>query len=297
MELRHLRYFVAVAQELSFTRAAKRLNIAQPPLSQQIRDLEAELGCELFERPGRRVLLTSIGRELLPEAEQILESVERFRERAGQRARGEQGLLRIALISAYATPKFAAMLRAFQRKSPGLRIELSNHPSIWQFEALVRGEIDVGIVRPARKMPPGISTRMLRRESMRLAVPTLHPLAKKKSVEWRELAGEPLILVEPGVASPDYYAGFFERARAAGVAPAVRQYTSNVATKLWMVSAGLGIAPMPNTPDVEQHSGVVFLDLPKDAPVTESAIAWRSSDRTPALHRFVDFARESLTSR
>lgn len=294
MELRHLRYFVAVATELSFTRAAQRLKIAQPPLSQQIRDLEEELGCRLFERAGRRVLLTTAGTALLPEARDVLERAEQFREHAAQQFRGDQGRISIALISAYATPKFATMLRAFQKKNPGVKVDLSNQPSAAQVEALARGEIDIGILRPRRKMPPNVATHVLRRERMRLAVPTLHPLAKRQSVEWKELAGEPLFLVEPGVASPDYYAGFFERARAAGFEPLIRQHTQNVATKLWLVSAGLGIAPMPNTPDIEQHPGVVFLELPKDAPITETAIAWRKSDPSAVVQRFVAFAREQL---
>ncbi|NBD12029.1 MULTISPECIES: LysR substrate-binding domain-containing protein [Corallococcus] len=297
MELRHLRYFVAVAEELGFTRAARRLHIAQPPLSQQIRKFEAELGGALFERMGRTVVLTKLGRDLLPEARQLLESAMRFQERAARQARGEQGALMLALISSFATPRFTAMLRAFQKKAPDVHIELSNHPSAWQLEALERGTLDVGILRPRERMPPNVVFQLLRRERLRLAVPSRHPFAKRKSVPWTELRGEPLILVEAGVAPPDYYAAFFERLRDAGVEPSVRQSVQNVATKIWFVSAGLGIAPLPHTPDTEHHSGVVFIDLPADAPVTDTVIAWRKSGGTPALLRFVEFARESFAAR
>ncbi|MFL5320092.1 MAG: LysR family transcriptional regulator [Myxococcaceae bacterium] len=297
MELRHLRYFVAVAEDLNFTRAAARLHIAQPPLSQQIKALEDELGCELFERAGRSTLLTQNGRELLPEAKRILDGVEQLSERARQRARGEQGELRLALTSSFATPRFATMLRNFQRKHPGVRVSLGDHPSKWQLEALARGEIDVGFLRPGKRMPPNLATHVIRREPMRLAVPADHAFAKRRNLVWKELAGEPLILIDAGVATPDYYANFFERCRTNGFEPSVRQYTMNVATQVWLVSAGLGIAPMPNTPDVAHHSlGVSFIDLPRDVPVTETAIAWRKSDSAPALHRFVEFAREALTA-
>ncbi|MBF5041809.1 LysR family transcriptional regulator [Aggregicoccus sp. 17bor-14] len=296
MELRHLRYFVAVARELSFTRAARRLHMAQPPLSQQIKDLEHELGSALFERAGRTVLLSEAGRELLPEALDILERVERLQERATRRARGEQGALSVALISSFATPRFAAMLRDFQRRHPGVLITLGDHPSSWQLEALGRGALDVGFLRPPRKPPANLRTHVLRREAMRLAVPQAHPLAKQPVAEWRALEGEPLILIESG-ASGDYYGAFFERCRHAGFEPSVRQTTHNVATQVWLVSAGLGIAPMPTTPDVERYPGVAFVDLPRDAPVGETAIAWRGSDESPALRRFVDFAREALSPR
>ncbi|RKG59623.1 LysR family transcriptional regulator [Corallococcus sp. AB011P] len=296
MELRHLRYFVAVAEELSFTRAAKRLHIAQPPLSQQIRKFETELGGALFEREARAVRLTKLGRELLPEAHQLLERAKRFQEHAARQARGEQDVLVLGLISSFATPRFAMMLRAFQKKVPGVHIELSNHPSAWQLEALERGTLDVGILRPRERMPPNVVSHLIRREPFRLAVPSRHPFAKRKAVAWKDLRDEPLVLVEPGVAPPDYYAAFFDRLRDAGVEPAVRQYAQNVATKIWFVSAGFGIAPMPHTPDTEHHSGVAFIDLPEDAPVTNTAIAWRKSGGTPALLRFVDFARESFAT-
>ncbi|WP_395852680.1 LysR family transcriptional regulator [Cystobacter fuscus] len=294
MELRHLRYFVAVAEELSFTRAARRLRIAQPPLSQQIRALEDELGCELFERSGRAVLLTRTGRELLPEARQLLESAERLRERAALRARGEQGTLSIALVTSFATPRFAAMLRQFQRRHPGVQLSLGDHSSSWQLEALTRGELDAGFLRPPARIPAHLEALVVRREPMRLAVPSAHPLAKQGTANWRDLAGEPLILVEPGVAAADYYSAFFERCRQADVELVVRQYTGNVATQVWLVSAGLGIAPLPNVPDLEHHPGVTLVDLPRDAPVGELALVWRRSDTSPALLRFIAVAKTSL---
>ncbi len=253
MELRHLRYFVAVAEELSFTRAAKRLRMAQPPLSQQIRALEEELGGELFERAGRTVLLTRAGADLLPEARQILEAVDRLRERAMRRARGEQGALSIGMVTSFATPRLASMLQQFQRVHPGIQLSLGDHPSSWQLEALVRGDLDAGFLRPPAKMPEQLKRVVVQREPMRLAVPSAHPLAKRGVAGWKDLAGEPLILVEAGVAPPDYYSAFFERCRQAGAEPTVRQTTLNVATQVWLVSAGLGIAPLLLAPELEHH--------------------------------------------
>jgi DNA-binding transcriptional LysR family regulator len=298
MDLRHLRYFVAVAEEASFTRAAARLHIAQPPLSQQVRALEEELGCALLERTPRRVLLTAAGKELLPEARQLLEGVERFREHAARTGRGEEGSLSVALVSAFATPRFAAMLREYQRRNPGIRLALGDHPSLWQLEALERGELDAGFLRPPARLPPHLEALSLRRERMRLAVPSTHPLATKGRAGWDDLRGEPLILVEATVAAADYYSAFFDRCRDAGVEPLVRQTTRNVATQIWLVSAGLGLAPLPNAPDlVEPYPGLALVDLPRDAPVGELALAWRRGDPSPALRRFVEVARTSLGAR
>lgn len=288
MELRHLRYFVTVAQELSFTRAAQRLNMAQPPLSQQIRDLEEELGFALFNRSHKSISLTQAGRDFLPEARQILEQVARVTERSALRARGEVAELKVGLISAFATPKFASMLRSFQKANPGVRISLSDRPSAWQLRALKNGEIDVGFINPPKKTPPLYQLHRLKRESMKLAVPTHHPFAKKEAVEWRELSGEDFILVDPKIVFPDYYSGFFSRCKEAGFEPQIVQYTRSVATQIWMVSAGLGIAPMPIVPEFDRSPGVAFVALPKDSPIYETAMAWRHGDESAALKRFTD---------
>jgi DNA-binding transcriptional LysR family regulator len=293
MELRHLRYFVAVAQDLSFTKAARRLGMAQPPLSEQIQKLEAELSCPLFERAGRGILLTRAGEDLLPEALRILDSARRFAERAAMHTHGERGELKLALVTSFATPRFAAALRTFQKKNPGVRVSLSDHPSAWQIAALGRGEIDVGFLRPSEKASPNITTVVLRRGQMRLAVPVTHPLARREMVRWKELAGEIFILVSSEVAAPDYYAGFLERCRGAGFEPVVEQYTQNVASQIWLVSAGLGVAPMPTPMDLDRHAGVKLVDL-EDAPIGEMAMAFRRSDTSPLALSFIRHAQEHL---
>ncbi len=289
MELRHLRYFVAVAEEMSFTRAAQRLHIAQPPLSQQIRDLETELGVLLFNRTKRSIMLTQAGKEFLPEAREILDSVARLQQRAVLRARGDLGRLTIGIISSMAVTKFAGMLRSFQKNNPGIQISLTDHPSSWQLEALTAGKIDVGFLRPPTEPPPLIKIRRLQREPMKLAVPSDHPFAVRKEVDWKDLSAEPIILVEPGITGPGYYDGFFRHCRSAGFEPLVQQYTMNVATQVWLVSAGLGIAPMVIAVDIDRLAGISLVGLPKNAPIYETAMAWRESDTSAALRRFVDF--------
>ena len=293
MELRHLRYFVAVAEEMSFTRAARRLHIAQPPLSQQIRDLEEELGLLLFDRGGRTIALTQAGREILPEARAILESATELQRKATLRARGDVGSLTIGVISSMAVQKFATMLRDFQKINPGIRVSLIDHPSTRQMDELASGGIDVGFLIPPEKPPRTIAFRRIRKAPMKLAAPSDHPLAKKPRVEWRDLADEPLILVEVASNGPGYYDEFLLRCRAEGFEPRIEQYTMNIATQLWRVSAGLGLAPMLVTPDMDQPPGVAFLDLPADAPVYEAAMAWRQSETSAVVMKFVEFVAAS----
>lgn len=289
MELRHLRYFVTVADEMSFTRAAQRLHIAQPPLSQQIRDLEEELGFSLFVRRSRSIMLTQAGKEFLPEARQILENFAKLRQRALLRARGDLGLLTIGIISSMARPAFAATLRSFQKSNPGIKISLVQQPSSWQVEALTAGEIDVGFLRATDELPKDLDIQHIRREAMKLAVPSDHHLAKRKKVEWEELASEPFILIEKDVTGLRYYDAFFNICRRAGFEPLIQQYTMNIATQVWLVSAGLGVAPITIIPDAHHLGGVSLANLPKNAPTYETAMAWRSSDSSAALRKFVDF--------
>ncbi len=292
MDLRQLRYFVAVAEELSFTRAAERLSMAQPPLSQAIAAFEAELAVTLFHRTTRKIELTAMGRELLPEALSVLEAVERFSARVEARRRGELGQLRLSVISGLANAELAGRLRLFRSKNPGLTVSLEVHPSVWQLQALRDGALDAGFL----SLPPdrlgGLESQLISRGRMSLAIPKGHRLATRKRLRWSDLADEPMIWVEPEAIWSDYYSELRKRCAEAGFEPEVTQYAPNVATQVWMVAAGLGIAPIQVTPPEGDWPGVVFLPLPSDAPPHEIRIAWKASDPTPALARFLEFVEQ-----
>lgn len=296
MELRHLRYFVAVAEELSFTKAAERELVAQPSLSRQIRDFEAELEVELFVRSTRRTELSAVGRELLPEAKAILRRVDRFKESVSRRKRGELGELRLSCISALANAGLASLLRTFCEGNPGLSVGLEVSPSVVQAEALRSGTIDAGFLTLSEDELAGLNYREMFSGPLSMAVPQGHPLSRKKSLSWTDLRGEPLILVEQGAIVAQYYSGFFRRCREAGFEPSVPQHAPNGATQIFMVSAGLGLAPVFLPGFHTEWPGLRVVPLPEDAPWLKVLFAWRSS--SPALERFLSLldSSESLSS-
>src|SRR5579862_147363 len=217
MELRHLRYFVSIATELSFSQAAKKLHISQPPLSQQIRDLERETGLELFDRSRRKIMLTQAGHDFLSDVKEVLDAVARLERRARQRAEGQIGHLTIGVNMGIISPHFfATTMRAFQRRHAGIKISLLDYLSVRQIEALMSGEIDAGFLRLPSQIPPQLETHRIKREATRIAVPVGHPLAKRHKIEWTELTDARFILIQPDV-SRTFYEEFYLRCRTAGL--------------------------------------------------------------------------------
>lgn len=294
MDLRQLRYFVTVAEELSFTRAAKRLHMAQPPLSQQIAGFEAELGLLLFRRSTRRIELTAVGRELLPEARAIVDSVERFSRRSEARRRGELGELKLSVISGLATSQLAELLQSFRCQNPRIKVTLEVHPSIWQLQAFHESTLDAGFLSLPQEQLVGFEAVRILEASMVLAVPQSHDLAGRGWVGWIDLQDEPMIWVEPQAIVADYYSELRRCCRKAGFVPQVTQYAPNEATQIWMVSAGLGIAPIHIVPKKGEWPGVRFLPLPEDSPRYEVYFAWKKGTLSPALERFIGFVKSSL---
>src|SRR5208282_909817 len=195
MELRHLRYFVAVAEELHFSRAAERLHMAQPPLSQQIRQLEDELGVQLFERTRRRVQLTDAGRVVLEEARRALVQADRVVAAAHRAAEGAAGFLRVGFSSSAPYTTLPAILRAFRAQFPGVALNLYERSTEEQIELLAAGTIDVALVRrPVENAPESLVIKTILREHLVLAMPHDHRLRSRRSVPVRALANEPFIL-------------------------------------------------------------------------------------------------------
>jgi DNA-binding transcriptional LysR family regulator len=202
MDLRHLRYFVAVAEERHFTRAAERLGIKQPPLSLQIKQLEQELGTPLFRRLTRGVELTEPGTLLLDEARQILEQVERTKANVRNRARGETGHIRVGFAGAtYFQPRVPGLVQTYRRRYPGVVLSpvQSNTPHL--VEALRNGSVDVAFVRPPLGDGEGLTVHPLVQEPMRIVLPSKHPQAHERSVSLATLAHETFILF-PGQSGP-----------------------------------------------------------------------------------------------
>ncbi|CAG4899554.1 LysR substrate-binding domain-containing protein [Paraburkholderia gardini] len=290
IDLRQLRYFVTLAEELNFGRAATRLHITQPPLSQQIMQLEAELDTPLFIRGKRPLRLTQAGVELLAGARRLLAQSEVVIEHAKLAGRGERGRLGIAFISGSLPKVLPECIGAFRQRHPDVRLDLREGVSSTQRETILAGEMDVGFVRPVGNDTDELTSRMLLSEPMMLAVPDQHALALVERVPVGALAAEPLILFNR------QHSRYFHRIvsdilQRAGVTPEVAQDATQLYTVVALVSSRLGVAIVPASARHMRFPGVVFRHLELDRPVSAVLeLTWRTGDTNPALLNFIDIA-------
>jgi DNA-binding transcriptional LysR family regulator len=288
LELRHLRYFVAVAEELHMGRAAQRLNIAQPPLSRQIRDLERELGAPLFKRVPRGVELTAAGRAVLPEARLALAQAERLQRTARRAARGEIGRLRVGFVEAAADASVLPdVLGFFRSHLPDIGISLFEMDALEQAEALRTERIDVGLL----DSPPPDAERWLHVEPvysdpMLAALPDAHPLAARARVALRDLAGEPFVLFSR-LSAPTLYDAITAQCRAAGFDPRVVQEATGWHTVSGLVAAGVGVGFAPRSVSELRRPGVVYRPVRGLDVEMSIAAVWKRGDASPVRARFV----------
>jgi DNA-binding transcriptional LysR family regulator len=284
MELRHLRYFVAVAEEFSFRGAAQKLNMAQPPLSAQIKALERELGVTLFRRTTRSVQLTHAGRVFLEEARGVLAASLQAEQRAREAGQGLAGTLRVGLIAPMANAWLAGTLRNFQRQFPQVQLSLFELTSAEQLRRLGAYNLDAGLLRPPIGLPE-LEFRFVWESRQVLALPAGHRLAKEPRVEWTDFDGENLVLIHP-TAQHGFYDAFFAQCAKAGAKPRPAQYAHDIQTKMWLISAGFGIAPTTATIAEVKRPGLVFRSLPPGLPPVQAVLAWRRDDSSPVLAHF-----------
>jgi|SRR6185369_5482291 DNA-binding transcriptional LysR family regulator len=284
MELRHLRYFVAVAEQLSFRGAAEKLNMAQPPLSAQIKGLEDELRVQLLERDTRNVRLTHAGEVFLEQARAVLALAATAEQRAREAEQGVVGTLRVGIIAPSANAWLAAILRKFRRQYSGVQLSLFDLTSTEQLRRLRIGELDVGLLRPPVSFPE-LDYKFVDESRQILALPAGHPLARKRKLEWADFHNQELVLMHPNE-QHGYYDPFFARCAKAGAHPRPVQYANDIQTKMWLISAGFGIAPTTATLSEVKRPGLVFRPLPAGLPPVRTILVWRRDDDSPVVTHF-----------
>jgi DNA-binding transcriptional LysR family regulator len=301
MELRHLRYFVMVAEERHFTRAAARLNMQQPPLSQQIRALEDELGFDLFKRHPKGVDLTAGGRVFLQEAQDILARVKDGSLKASRAAHGIEGQLSIGFTSsAAAHPLIPRIIRAYRERYPGVAVSLKEGSAQKLTELSIEGSVDVGILRAPVSRHQSIEFHRLLNEEMLLTLPVGHrllaqqdPAAEPPSISLNDLQDEQFILVRrPG--APGMYANLIKACQNAGFNPRIAFEVERMLTNVSLVAAGAGISIVPaSMKDVHKES-VVYCPIANARPRLHAPITLvcRSFNQLPPLQNFIDLSRE-----
>ena len=288
MELRHLRYFIAVAEELNFTRAAEKLHMAQPPLSQQIQQLEAQLGFQLFRRTKRTVTLTEAGQVFFEEAQKILLQLDRAIQLGQQTNRGELGQLTIGFVSSASHNVVPAILQAFRTLHPAVKLELREMTTNQQLQRLREGQIDIGFIRPP--VEDGVNSEIVFREPLIVALPQTHRMADRAIVELRELSTEPFIMF-PRSLAPGLYDPIVSLCQQAGFSPRAAQEAIQMQTIVSLVAAEMGVAIVPASMQNFQRSGVVYKALSKSTCIVAIALIWRSHP-TAAVQRFLAVARQ-----
>jgi DNA-binding transcriptional LysR family regulator len=284
MELRHLRYFVAVADELHFGRAAEKLHISQPPLSHQIQDLERELGVELFHRTRHFVALTEAGRAFLEEVRRILQDTDHAVMTARKAGNGEVGRLSVG-FGPSCEAGVLRMLKAFLSRHPNVVLDLHDLRSRVQIQALVDRRIDVAFpILP-------IAHRDLASETITagapvVALPVAHPLARATQIRLRDLHSDPFVRVSPDGGFHDFV---LSACAQAGFAPSVAHEAGHVLTVLGLVGAGLGVAILPGA--LRPAEGVEFRTL-TDAPPVQFGVAYRRHETSPLLIAFLEVVRD-----
>ena len=286
MELRHLRYFVAVAEARHFGRAAERLNMAQPSLSQQIQRLEDELGVALLNREKRPVELTEAGKAFLEEARLTLAQADRAAETARRAARGSIGRITVGTVASAAFDTLHRVLRLYRECFPEVRLTVRELSSPEQVRALEQRQIHVGFLRPPTK-EHWLRSLTIAREDYVIALPGDHPLALRKRVALADLNGESLVLFARTEA-PGFYDQIIELCRRAGFEPSAYQEASQTDTIIALVAAGLGVTVMPDSVRRLNIAGVVYRPIVEAMPKAELCVAWRADDTTPALLALID---------
>jgi DNA-binding transcriptional LysR family regulator len=300
-DLRQLRYFVAVAEERHFGRAAARLSMTQPPLSQAIRALEETLGVELFARTKRSVELTAVGAGLLPEVRKLLASADGLRPLAQGLARGEAGVLSLAFVSTADYGLLPLLLRDFGARYSRVRLQLTEATSDVQVDELVAGRIDAGLV--IAPLPPRHAAQLsylpIAREPLVIAMSAAaaqragcDPCVDSADVpiSLHDVADAPLV-VFPRRLAPGFYDIIMDCYGAAGLAPRVVQEAIQMQTIVSLVSAGMGVALVPQSLRNLRRTGVVYRPLREAVPAVETGLVWRTAEVSPVLAGFIDIVR------
>ena len=290
IELRHLRYFIAVAEELHFGRAADRLHMAQPPLSQQIRQLEAELGFQLLYRTKRSVALTEAGQVFLEDCRKIFRQLDQAIRTGQQASRGELGQLAIAFVSSAAYNVLPSILQAFRAAMPQVRLELHELTTDQQVQWMQDGRIDVGFVRPPIESDQ-LQLMTIFREPLVVALPIAHPLVEQAQVSLASLASEPFILF-PRPLAPGLYDQIISLCQQAAFSPNVVQEAIQMQTIVTLVASEIGIAIVPISLQNLQRTGVVYKPLIEPTPQAAIALAWRTQDTSPTVQRFLEVVKQ-----
>lgn len=293
MELRHLRYFVAVAELLHFGRAAETLRIAQPSLSHQIRQLETELQTILLQRTKRRVWLTAPGLAFLEEARATLAHADRAAVVARRVSRGEVGPLRVAFAYWIDPTKILAAVRSFNAQNPAIPVDLQAMDVPHQIVALRDERLDVGFVRP----PIGESSlhsEMLVREPFVVALPAGHRLAARGRISLSSLTDESFVLSRRETV-PIFYDLVLGVCRDAGFVPRAPHEADHPQMVLGLVAAGMGISLVPASVRNAKPRGVVLRSLRPAPPILQAGVAWRRENTSPMLNEFLNVARRVLS--
>jgi len=285
MELRQLRYFVAVAEELHFRRAAERLHISQPPLSQQIRALEDELGFALLERTRRRVQLTPAGEAFLRDARVILSELDGAVATARGIDAGQTGRLRVGFVGSALLSIVPGTVERFRSSRPGVAIELRERSTVDQLRAISAGVIDVGLVRPPIEDEAGLRAETVLRERTVAALPAAHPLAALARVPLRRLAVEPLVLF-PRAQAPGFHDLLIGALADTGAGPRVIQYAPEMLTIIGLVAAGTGVSLVPASVGRLALDGVAYRPV-TGAPRSELVAITRRGDDSALVRAFV----------
>jgi DNA-binding transcriptional LysR family regulator len=283
MELRHLRYFVAVAEELHFGRASARVHVAQPAVSRQIRALEEEIGLSLFERDRRRVVLTVAGAAFLDEARSLLQQVDRAMVTAHRAARGELGLLRIGYVPAVVHTGLPEILRAFRKRFSRVDIRLQEMNPAMQVEALLAKRIEVGFVRGPIDEPT-LASKTVLKEPLVAALPSGHRLGGHKTLGLAMLAKEPFVF-QARSRAPAAHDHILALCRRAGFSPQIVE--GSYTELLSLVASGAGVAIVPTSLRAIRRAGVLFRPL-RERPMTQLDMVWREDAASPVLREFLE---------
>lgn len=282
IELRHLRYFIAVAEELHFGRAAQRLNISQPPLSQQIQLLEQQMGARLLARTNRSVTLTAAGAQFLQDARQILQNVSQAADKATRLHHGVAGELRVGFTSsAPFITRVSDALFTFRQRYPQVHLLVQEINTRQQLEPLSDGRLDLGVMRNTQ-LPDNLDHQLLLREPLCALVHRAHPLAQQRSISLQALANEPFVFFDPQVGTA-LYSDILALLQRHNIQPWINQEVGEAMTILGLVATGLGVSILPASFQRVRLAEVVWLPLEEQDALSEMWLVWAKQTEPGAL--------------